>query len=211
MQKLYEYFPDLTKKQYEQIETLCDLYTYWNEKINVISRKDIENIFEHHVLHSMAIAKFFEFKQGSKILDVGTGGGLPGIPLAILFPKVQFTLIDRIAKKITVANNIINELGLTNVTARQQTVEENKEKYDYIVSRAVTAFPDFYKLVKKNVSSIVNNSLCNGIIYIKGGDFYEEMQGFKKYRIFPISAYFTEPFFDTKKIIYLPIEPQKVL
>ena len=211
MQKLYEYFPDLTKKQYEQIETLCDLYTYWNEKINVISRKDIENIFEHHVLHSMAIAKFFEFKQGSKILDVGTGGGLPGIPLAILVPKVQFTLIEKKKKKITVANNIINELGLTNVTARQQTVEENKEKYDYIVSRAVTAFPDFYKLVKKNVSSIVNNSLCNGIIYIKGGDFYEEMQGFKKYKIFPISAYFTEPFFETKKIIYLPIEPQKVL
>lgn len=204
---LYEYFPDLTKKQYEQIETLCELYKYWNEKINVISRKDIDNIFEHHVLHSMAIAKFFEFKQGSQILDVGTGGGLPGIPLAILFPKVQFTLIDRIAKKITVASNIIEELGLTNVTAQQKSVEELKDKYDYIVSRAVTAFPDFYKMVKKNVSSVVNNSLCNGIIYIKGGDFYEEMAGFKKYHIYPISAYFTEPFFETKKIIYLPIEP----
>ncbi|MCQ2605205.1 MAG: 16S rRNA (guanine(527)-N(7))-methyltransferase RsmG [Bacteroidales bacterium] len=204
---LYEYFPDLTKKQYEQIETLCELYKYWNEKINVISRKDIDNIFEHHVLHSMAIAKFFEFKQGSQILDVGTGGGLPGIPLAILFPKVQFTLIDRIAKKITVASNIIEELGLTNVTAQQKSVEELKDKYDYIVSRAVTAFPDFYKMVKKNVSTVVNNSLCNGIIYIKGGDFYEEMAGFKKYHIYPISAYFTEPFFETKKIIYLPIEP----
>jgi len=204
---LYEYFPDLTKKQYEQIETLSELYKYWNEKINVISRKDIDNIFEHHVLHSMAIAKFFEFKQGSQILDVGTVGGLPGIPLAILFPKVQFTLIDRIAKKITVASNIIEELGLTNVTAQQKSVEELKDKYDYIVSRAVTAFPDFYKMVKKNVSSVVNNSLCNGIIYIKGGDFYEEMAGFKKYHIYPISAYFTEPFFETKKIIYLPIEP----
>ena len=204
---LYEYFPDLTKQQYEQIELLCELYIYWNDKINVISRKDIENIFEHHVLHSMAIAKFFDFKQGSKILDVGTGGGFPGIPLAILFPKVQFTLIDGIAKKITVASNIINELGLTNVTAQQMRVENLHDKYDYIVSRAVTAFPDFYKLVKKNVSSIMNNSLSNGIIYIKGGDFYEEMEGFKKYKIFPISAFFAEPFFETKKIIYLPIEP----
>lgn len=207
MQKLYEYFPTLTKKQYEQIEMLCELYTYWNEKINVISRKDIENIFEHHVLHSMAIAKFFDFKQGSTILDVGTGGGLPGIPLAILYPKVSFTLIDGIAKKITVASNIIQELGLTNATAKQLRVEECKDKYDYIVSRAVTAFPDFYKLVKKNVSSINNNSLKNGIIYIKGGDFYEEMHGFKKYKIYPINAYFSEPFFETKKIIYLPIEP----
>jgi len=204
---LYEYFPDLTKQQYEQIELLCELYIYWNDKINVISRKDIENIFEHHVLHSMAIAKFFDFKQGSKILDVGTGGGLPGIPLAILFPKVQFTLIDGIAKKITVASNIINELGIANVTAQQMRVENLHDKYDYIVSRAVTAFPDFYKLVKKNVSSIMNNSLSNGIIYIKGGDFYEEMEGFKKYKIFPISAFFAEPFFETKKIIYLPIEP----
>ena len=204
---LYEYFPDLTKQQYEQIELLCELYLYWNDKINVISRKDIENIFEHHVLHSMAIAKFFDFKQGSKILDVGTGGGLPGIPLAILFPKVQFTLIDGIAKKITVASNIINELGLTNVTAQQMRVENLNEKYDYVVSRAVTAFPEFYKMVRKNVSSIMNNSLTNGIIYIKGGDFYEEMQGFKKYKIYPISAFFAEPFFETKKIIYLPIEP----
>lgn len=205
--RLYEYFPNLTQKQYEQIEMLCELYPYWNGKINVVSRKDIENIFEHHILHSMAIAKFFDFKQGSTILDVGTGGGLPGIPLAILYPKVQFTLIDRIAKKITVASNIISELGLTNATARQQSVEENKEKYDYIVSRAVTAFPEFYKMVKKNISGIVNNSLTNGIIYIKGGDFYEEMQGFKKYKIYPISAFFSEPFFETKKIIYLPIEP----
>ncbi len=204
---LYEYFPNLTKQQYEQIELLCERYIYWNDKINVISRKDIENIFEHHVLHSMAIAKFFDFKQGSKILDVGTGGGLPGIPLAILFPKVQFTLIDGIAKKITVASNIINELGLTNVTAQQMRVENLNEKYDYVVSRAVTAFPEFYKMVRKNVSSIMNNSLTNGIIYIKGGDFYEEMQGFKKYKIYPISAFFAEPFFETKKIIYLPIEP----
>ena len=204
---LYEYFPNLTKQQYEQIELLCERYIYWNDKINVISRKDIENIFEHHVLHSMAIAKFFDFKQGSKILDVGTGGGLPGIPLAILFPKVQFTLIDGIAKKITVASNIINELGIANVTAQQMRDENLHDKYDYIVSRAVTAFPDFYKLVKKNVSSIMNNSLSNGIIYIKGGDFYEEMEGFKKYKIFPISAFFAEPFFETKKIIYLPIEP----
>src|SRR5574344_1757343 len=204
---LYEYFPDLTKQQYEQIELLCELYIYWNDKINVISRKDIENIFEHHVLHSMAIAKFFDFKQGSKILDVGTGGGLPGIPLAILFRKVQFTLIDGIAKKISVASNIINELGLTNVTAQQMRVENLHDKYDYIVSRAVTAFPDFYKLVKKNVSSIMNNSLSNGIIYIKGGDFYEEMEGFKKYKIFPISEFFAEPLKKKKKIIYLPIEP----
>lgn len=206
MNALYTYFPDLTKKQYSQIEMLCELYTYWNEKINVISRKDIENIFEHHVLHSMAIAKFFTFKQGSRILDVGTGGGLPGIPLAILYPHVSFTLIDGIAKKITVASNIIAELGLTNVVARQQRVENCEETFDYIVSRAVTAFPDFYKMVKKNVSTIQNNALTNGIIYIKGGDFFEEMKGFRKYQIYPISAYYSEPFFDTKKIIYLPIE-----
>lgn len=205
MEAIFEYFPEITKIQYNQLRKLGELYKEWNDKVNVISRKDIENVYIHHILHSLAIAKCFEFKHDSRILDVGTGGGFPGIPLAIMFPKVEFCLIDSIGKKIQVVQNIASELGLQNVRAYQMRVQDCKEKFDYIVSRAVTAFPDFYKMSKHCVSSINNNKLQNGIIYLKGGEFFEEMNGFKKYQIYTISNYFSEPFFETKKIIYLPV------
>ena len=207
MKQIYQYFPDLTKHQYSQFEALGVLYPEWNEKVNVISRKDIENLYTNHILHSMAIAKFFSFKQNSSILDVGTGGGFPGIPLAILFPRVSFKLVDATAKKIMVVENIAKEIGLKNVVTQQVRVEDLFEKFDYVVSRAVTSFPDFYDLSKKNVSGIVNNKLQNGIIYLKGGDFFEEMKYFKKYKIFNIKDFYTESFFETKKIIYVPIVP----
>ncbi|MCK9562551.1 MAG: 16S rRNA (guanine(527)-N(7))-methyltransferase RsmG [Bacteroidales bacterium] len=207
MKHIYHYFPDLTKLQYSQFEALGTLYPEWNEKVNVISRKDIENLYVHHILHSMAIAKYFSFKQNSSVLDIGTGGGFPGIPLAILFPRVSFTLIDSIAKKIMVVETIAKEIGLKNVTTQQIRVENLHEKFDYVVSRAVTSFPEFFKMSKKNVSGIVNNKLQNGIIYLKGGDFFEEMKGFRKYKIYSINDCFIEPFFETKKIIYLPIVP----
>ncbi|NLK81291.1 MAG: 16S rRNA (guanine(527)-N(7))-methyltransferase RsmG [Bacteroidales bacterium] len=186
MKHIYHYFPDLTKLQYSQFEALGTLYPEWNEKVNVISRKDIENLYVHHILHSMAIAKYFSFKQNSSVLDIGTGGGFPGIPLAILFPRVSFTLIDSIAKKIMVVETIAKEIGLKNVTTQQIRVENLHEKFDYVVSRAVTSFPEFFKMSKKNVSGIVNNKLQNGIIYLKGGDFFEEMKGFRKYKIYSI-------------------------
>jgi len=207
MKEILEYFPDLTKKQYSQLEALGGLYAEWNEKVNVISRKDIENLYTRHVLHSLAIAKFFDFKKDSSILDVGTGGGFPGIPLAILFPKVKFTLIDAIAKKITVVSSIAKEIGLENVEAKQVRVQNIDKRFDYIISRAVTSFPEFYNMSHKKVSGIVNNKLHNGIIYLKGGDFFEELSKYKKYKIFNISEVFTEEFFETKKIIYLPIAP----
>ena len=206
MKEIYEYFPDLTKVQYEQFAQLDELYRFWNERINVISRKDIDNLYSHHVLHSLAIARCFEFKQQSSILDVGTGGGFPGIPLAIMFPKVQFCLIDAIEKKIKVVNEVVASLGLENVRAMQMRVENFPERFDYVVSRAVTSFPEFYKIARKSVSTICNNKLHNGIIYLKGGDFFEEMTGFKKYKIFNISNFYTDEFFETKKIIYLPVE-----
>jgi len=205
MNRILEYFPDITKYQQEQFAKLDSLYRYWNERVNVISRKDIDTLYTHHILHSLAIAKFFDFKQRSKILDVGTGGGFPGIPLAILFPKVEFVLIDSIAKKISVVQAIAQELQLTNVTAKQMRVEQCTQRFDYIVSRAVTAFPEFYAMSKHAVSGIVNNKLHNGIIYLKGGDFYEEMKGFKKFQIYTISDVFIEDFFETKKIIYVPV------
>ena len=205
MEEIYEYFPNLTKHQYSQFEKLGELYRHWNEKVNVISRKDIDNLYVHHILHSLAIAKCFEFKQNSKILDVGTGGGFPGIPLAIMFPKVQFCLIDAIAKKIMVVDNIAKELELSNVKAMQMRVENFTERFDYVVSRAVTAFPEFYEMSKHSVSGIVNNKLHNGIIYLKGGDFFEEMRYFKKYKIFNISDFYSDTFFETKKIIYVPV------
>ncbi len=182
---------------------LPELYADWNEKINVISRKDIENISEKHILHSLAIAKIIAFKSGTKILDVGTGGGFPGIPLAIMFPNCEFHLVDSIAKKINVVSEISNAIGLTNVNAEQVRAEMLNDKYDFIVSRAVTAFPDFLKWIRKNISQQNFNDLPNGILYLKGGDLSEELHGFERQiTLFDISTYFEEAFFDTKKVVY---------
>jgi len=200
------YFPDLTEKQIRQFAMLPDLYADWNEKINVISRKDIENINEKHVLHSLAIAKIIPFNAGTKILDVGTGGGFPGIPLAILFPDCEFHLVDSIAKKIKVVSEISKALGLTNVKAEQARAETLKGKYDFVVSRAVTAFPEFLNWVKKNISNENRNQLPNGILYLKGGDLNEELRNFKRQiTLFEISNFFAENFFETKKVVYFSI------
>jgi len=206
MELISKYFPDLTKEQAAQFAQLGDLYTDWNSKINVISRKDIENIYLHHVLHSLAIAKVTHFKPGSKLLDVGTGGGFPGIPLAIMFPDCQFHLIDAIGKKISVVNGVAQALGLTNVKGEHTRVEQVKQQYDFVLSRAVTRFDTFWKLCRKNVSKDNFNDLHNGILYLKGGDFEEELEGIKnRTSIYAISDYFSEDFFDTKKIIHLII------
>jgi 16S rRNA (guanine527-N7)-methyltransferase len=198
-----KYFPDLTEKQYQQFALLPELYADWNEKINVISRKDIENITEKHVLHALAIAKIIRFNAGTKILDVGTGGGFPGIPLAILFPDCEFHLVDSIAKKIKVVSEISTAIGLTNVKAEQARAETLKEHYDFVISRAVTAFPEFLNWVKKNISNQNHNELPNGILYLKGGDLTDEIRGFERQiKLFDISNYFDEPFFETKKVVY---------
>jgi 16S rRNA (guanine527-N7)-methyltransferase len=206
MEILKKYFHDLTPAQISQFERLGTLVTEWNEKINVISRKDIESLYEKHILHSLAIAKIISFRAGSKILDVGTGGGFPGIPLAILFPACHFVLIDSIGKKIKVVQDIAENLGLDNVTAIQTRVEEVKETFDFVVSRAVTSFPDFVAMVRKNISKTQKNSRPNGIIYLKGGDFQEEIKPFKQLaEVDEIKSFFEEPFFETKKIVYLPV------
>jgi len=200
---IQKYFPDLTEKQLRQFELLPDLYADWNEKINVISRKDIENIVEKHILHSLAIAKVVQFNAGTKILDVGTGGGFPGIPLAIMFPDCDFHLVDSIAKKIKVVSEISNAIGLTNVRAEQARAETLNGKYDFIVSRAVTAFPEFLNWVKKNISKENRNEHPNGILYLKGGDLNNELSGFERQiKIFDISNFFEEDFFETKKVVY---------
>ena len=206
MEILKKYFRDLTPAQIAQFERLGTLVTEWNEKINVISRKDIESLYEKHILHSLAIAKIISFRAGSKILDVGTGGGFPGIPLAILFPACHFVLIDSIGKKIKIVQDIAEKLGLNNVTAIQTRVEEVKETFDFVVSRAVTSFPDFVAMVRKNISKTQKNSRPNGIIYLKGGDFQEEIKPFKQLaEVDEIKSFFEEPFFETKKIVYLPV------
>jgi len=198
-----KYFPNLTEKQYRQFAMLPDLYADWNEKINVISRKDIENITEKHILHSLAIAKVIRFKPKTKILDVGTGGGFPGVPLAILFSDCEFHLVDSIAKKIKVVSEISNAIELTNVKAEQARAENLKQHYDFIVSRAVTTFPDFLNWIKKNISKQNHNELSNGILYLKGGDLTEELRGFERQiQLFEISNYFEEEFFETKKVVY---------
>ncbi len=203
MKEITKYFPDLSESQIKQFAMLGDLYKEWNTKINVISRKDIDNIYEHHILHSLAIAKVIEFKRGTKLLDVGTGGGLPGIPLAILFPKCNFHLIDAIGKKITVVNEISKAIGLSNVYGEHVRVEKLKTQYDFIISRAVTQFDKFWKICHKNISKKSINTLENGIIYLKGGDFEDELIDIKnRITITPISNYFTEPFFETKKVIH---------
>lgn len=206
MEEIIRYFPYLNEIQLNQFQQLYDLYTDWNAKINVISRKDIENLYEHHVLHSLGIAEIIRFKAGSQILDVGTGGGFPGIPLAILFPEVQFTLIDSIGKKIRVAQEIATAIGLKNVRLFHKPIQEEKEKYDFVVSRAVMTLDELIKLSKKNVASRQQNSLPNGFICLKGGELQNEIQQHKKTaEIFNLSDYFDGEYFKTKKVIYVPL------
>ena len=206
MDVIKKYFPDITERQTEQLSQLGQLYAEWNEKINVISRKDIEQLYERHVLHSMAIAKFIDFVPGTSIMDVGTGGGFPGIPLAILFPETNFLLVDSIAKKIKVVEGVSQSLGLQNVRAAQNRAEKVNEQFDFVVSRAVTAFPKFVSLVRKKISKQQKNKLGNGILYLKGGDFQDELTPFKKQvQIHPLSEIFQEEFFETKKLIHLKI------
>jgi len=206
MDIILKYFPDITEKQIKQFALLKNIYLEWNNKINVISRKDIEQLYERHVLHSLSIAKIINFRENTEILDVGTGGGFPGIPLAILFPDCKFHLVDSIAKKIKVVNGVASALQITNIRAEQERAEKIKHEYDFIVSRAVTAFPMFYNWVRTKIKKDSMNDLKNGILYLKGGDLNEELKDFKReIRTFEISEFFTEPFFETKKIIYLPL------
>jgi 16S rRNA (guanine527-N7)-methyltransferase len=203
---IIHYFPSLTEKQKKQIEQLAPLYKEWNDKINVVSRKDIENIYINHVLHSLGIAKVMSFKPGSDVLDVGTGGGFPGIPLAILFPETNFHLVDSIGKKITVVKEVSAALGLKNVRAEQIRAEEVKGKYDFVVSRAVTRMKEFYGWVNSKTKAESKNSLDNGILYLKGGDLDEEMNELKHpYSIYNLSDYFKEEFFETKRVVYVPL------
>lgn len=206
MEVILKYFPDISDKQKEQFAALYDLYSDWNSKINVISRKDIENLYTHHVLHSLAIAKLIQFKDGTNIMDVGTGGGFPGIPLAILFPKCNFLLVDSIGKKIKVATEVASAIGLTNVQFRHCRAEEEKGKFDFVVSRAVMPLPDLVKIIKKNISKEQRNGLPNGLICLKGGNLEAEMKPFKKTaEADDLSMFFDEEYFDTKKIIYVLI------
>ncbi len=205
MQIIKKYFPKISEEKINKLEKFSSVLKENNQNINVVSRKDIENLDERHILHSLSIAKFLNFKSGSKILDVGTGGGLPGIPLAIMFPEVQFYLIDSRKKKIEATNLIAEELNLSNIHILQVRSTEMKQKFDFVIGRAVTAFPDFYEDVKHLTEYKDQNALPNGIIYLKGGDFKEEIKNFKHLEIINISDYFKEEFFETKKIIYLPI------
>jgi 16S rRNA (guanine527-N7)-methyltransferase len=199
------YFPDLSQTQKEQLSMLGPLYGHWNSMINVISRKDMDNFLVHHVLHSLSIAKIIAFNPGTTVLDVGTGGGFPGIPLAILFPYTRFFLLDSTGKKIKVVNEIANAAGLGNVTPLWKRAEDEKGSYDFVLSRAVTRFPEFVKLVSGNIRPGSGNSLENGIIYLKGGDLDEELGKLSgRVKIYDIKDIFSEPFFDTKKIIFLP-------
>lgn len=206
MQSILKYFPELTDQQQHQFDMLYDLYTDWNSKINVISRKDIENLYLHHVLHSLAIAKLLHFRDTTSILDVGTGGGFPGIPLAILFPECQFTLIDSIAKKIRVGQEVATAIGLTNITLKQLRVQEEKNKYDFVVSRAVMPLSDLVTLIRKNIASRQHNAMPNGLICLKGGELTHEIIPFKSIaESYEISTYFNEDYFKTKKVVYVPL------
>jgi 16S rRNA (guanine527-N7)-methyltransferase len=201
-----KYFPDLTAQQIDQFERLDALYREWNDKINVISRKDIDNLYVNHVLHSLGIAKVMRFKPGATVLDVGTGGGFPGIPLAILFPETKFHLVDSIGKKITVVNEVARGVGLTNVRGEQIRAEQIKDEYDFIVSRAVTRIREFYGWINRKVKTKSVHDLDNGILYLKGGDLEEELAELKKpYSLYSLSDYFQEEFFETKKVVYVPL------
>ncbi len=203
MDLILKYFPDLTEKQIEQFNKVGDLYKEWNERINVVSRKDIEEIYTNHILHSLAIAKVMKFEDGSDVLDVGTGGGLPGIPLAILFPNVNFHLVDSIGKKIKVVQGVADGLGLTNVKAEQKRAEEIHTHYDFVVSRAVTAMPRFAEWIRGKFKKDSLNPLPNGLLYLKGGDLTEELKDFPNAELHNISEFFEEDFFETKKVVYL--------
>jgi 16S rRNA (guanine527-N7)-methyltransferase len=203
---ILSYFPDLTDPQKRQFTELLPLYQEWNAKINVISRKDIDNLYLNHVLHSLGIARVTAFKPGAEILDVGTGGGFPGIPLAILFPETRFHLVDSIGKKITVVKNVADGIGLKNVNAEQIRAEQVRGQYDFIVSRAVTRLKEFYSWVHRKAKKQSVHSHYNGILYLKGGDLDEELADLKKpHQIFELSAFFKEEFFETKKIVYVPL------
>ncbi|AZI68008.1 16S rRNA (guanine(527)-N(7))-methyltransferase RsmG [Kaistella daneshvariae] len=202
---LEKYFPNLSQKQKNQFAQLEKLYAEWNEKINVISRKDMDSLYEKHILHSLGIAKVMEFKFGTKVLDIGTGGGFPGIPLAILYPEVQFTLVDSIGKKITVVKEVSAGIGLENVTAIHSRAEELKEKFHFVVSRAVTQMPVFLTWLKGKFEKQSFNKKPNGVLYLKGGDLSEELAGLKT-EIFPLQNYFESEFFETKKVVYLSKE-----
>ena len=202
MQIIHKYFPDLTEKQIEQFTDLQELYEHWNAQINVISRKNMDTLYTNHILHSLAIAKVIQFEKGTKILDIGTGGGFPGIPLAILFPEVDFLLVDSIGKKIKVVNEVSSAIGLTNVIALHERAENIKDTFDFVVSRAVTNMTDFKKWVKGKFNNTHNNTLNNGILYLKGGDLSEELRGISHSK-YEIADFFEEEFFETKKVIYI--------
>lgn len=206
MEEIITYFPNLTENQLTQFEKLSDLYHDWNAKINVISRKDIDELYVKHVLHSLGIAKVMVFQPKATVLDVGTGGGFPGIPLAILFPETRFYLIDVIAKKIKVVNEVAAALGLENVKAEQLRAENVKGQFDFIVSRAVTNMPDFVSWIKDKIKKQQNHELKNGILYLKGGDLTEELKDFPMATQYNLSDYFSEDFFETKKVVHLPLK-----
>lgn len=206
MELILKYFPVLTEKQKEQFAALYDLYLDWNSKINVISRKDIENLYEHHVLHSLGIAKVVCFKPGTQIMDLGTGGGFPGIPLAILFPEVEFHLVDSIGKKVRVATEIANSIGLENVTSRHARAEEEKRIFDFVVSRAVMPLSNLLKIIRKNISAKQQNALPNGLICLKGGELEQESMPFKnKTTMWDLKDIFEEDFFSTKKVVHVAV------
>lgn len=203
---IYGYFPDLSREQRERFELLGALYQDWNQKINVVSRKDIDELYLRHVLHSLGIAKIQQFLPGSAVLDVGTGGGFPGIPLAILFPETQFTLVDSIGKKIKVVEEVVSGLGLENVTPVNSRVEELVGRFDFIVSRAVAAMPTFTHWVKGKIKKESRHQRRNGILYLKGGDLSEELKTYRTAEIYNLSDYFEADFFATKKVVYLPLK-----
>ncbi|HYG03167.1 MAG TPA: 16S rRNA (guanine(527)-N(7))-methyltransferase RsmG [Chryseosolibacter sp.] len=203
---IFSYFPELTQHQREQFLQLFHLYSEWNEKINVVSRKDIDNLYMNHVLHSLGIAKVMKFNPGATVLDVGTGGGFPGIPLSIMFPETKFHLVDSIGKKITVVKNVAAGVGLKNVVVEQMRAEQVKGQYDFIVSRAVTRLKEFYGWIHQKTKKQSTHKLDNGILYLKGGDLDEELAELKKaHSLYELSNFFTEEFFQTKKVVYVPL------
>lgn len=203
---IQHYFPNLNSTQTKQFQQLRSLYEFWNARINVISRKDLDSFYERHVLHSLGIAKVISFKPGTTVMDVGCGGGFPGIPLAILFPETNFHLVDSIGKKITVVNEVAKALELKNVTTAHERAENIHQEFDFIVSRAVTDMSAFYNWVNKKIKKKSSNTLLNGILYLKGGDLSEELAPFKgKYKLFDLSQYYKEEFFETKKVVHMPI------